>query len=105
VQNFTGKSQADAPAGYSPKTVAEREAEMKKSKQAKADASQKKAEQDNITETKSRNCEAARQNVRSLEEGVRITAYDAKGERTVMDDETRAKKLEESRQAITSNCN
>ena len=43
VRNIAGKDQADAPAAYSPKSVAEREAEMKKSKQAKDEAAQKQA--------------------------------------------------------------
>ena len=105
VRNVSGKGPADAPVGYSPKSVAEREAEMKKTKHSKEEASQKKDQQEAVAENKTRNCAAARENARTLEESPRVVTYDAKGERTYMDDETRAKKLEESRQAISSNCN
>jgi type IV secretory pathway VirB10-like protein len=105
VRNISGKGQADAPASFAPKSLAEREAAMKKSKQAKEDDSQKKAEQENIEETKRRNCEASRQNKKTIEDGVRVTTYDEKGERTVMDDSARAQQLEEANKAISANCN
>ena len=105
VRTFTGKDQADAPATYTPKSLAEREAEMKKSKQAKEEASKKKAEEDAKAEAKRKNCEGARQNAKSLEEGGRIYTYDDKGERSYMDDATRAQRLEEASKAISANCN
>jgi hypothetical protein len=105
VRNVSGKGPADAPASFSPKSLAEREAEMKKSKHSKEEASQKKEQQDAVAENKNRNCAAARENARTLEESPRIVTYDANGERTYMDDEARAKKLEESRQTISNNCN
>ncbi len=105
VRNISGKGQTDAPASYSPKSVAEREADMRKTKQEKEEAAKKKAQQDANAETKSRNCEAARQNVRALEEGARIVTYDANGERSFMEDDTRAQRLEEARKAVSANCN
>jgi hypothetical protein len=105
VRNISSKGHADAPAAFTPKSLAEREAAIKKSKQAKEDDSQKKAEQENIAEAKRRNCEAARQNKKTIEDGVRITTYDEKGERTVMDDSARAQQLEEANKAISANCN
>ncbi len=105
VRNITGKGQTNAPASFTPKSVAEREAEMRKAKQEKEDASKKKAQQDAEAETRSRNCEAARQNARALEEGMRIVTYDANGERTYLDDNARAQRLEEARKAISANCN
>ena len=105
VRNIAGKGQGDAPSGYSPKSLAEREADLKKSKQAKEAAADKQAQQNTQAEAKSRNCEAARQNAKTIEDGMRIVTYDSKGERVIMDDETRAKKLEEARQTISANCN
>ena len=105
VRNVAGKGQADAPASYSPKSVAEREAELRKAKQGKEEAAQKKAQETAAAETKTRNCEAARQNARALEEGTRIVTYDANGEKTFMEDDTRAQRLDEARQAISANCN
>jgi hypothetical protein len=104
VHNFTGKGQAGTP-GYTPKTVAEREAELKKNKQGKEDAAQKQAEQDKLAETKKSNCAAARENARVLEESPRIVTYDEKGERTFIDDAARAQRLEEARKVISDSCN
>lgn len=104
VRNISGKGQANAPAGNSPKSLAEREAELKKAKQEKEDASQKKAQQEAAAAAKKSNCEAARQNVQALEEGTRIITYDANGERSYLDDNARAQRLEEARKAVSANC-
>jgi len=105
VRNIAGKGSTEAPASYSPKSLAEREAEMKKSKQSKEEDSKKKAEENAQADAKRRNCEAARQNARSIEEGGRIYSYDEKGERKYLDDSARAQRLEEANKAISANCN
>lgn len=105
VRDVTGKGAESAPASSSPKSTAEREAEWKKAKQQKDEAAQKKAQQDAEAETKRRNCDAARENARTLEQGGRIMTYDASGERSYMDEDARAQRLEEARKAISANCN
>lgn len=105
VRNISGNGQADAPAGYSPKSLAEREADLRKSKLAKEKASEKKAKEDSQSAARNQACEAARHNVRIIEEGVRVVTYDEKGERSFMDDETRTRKLEEARESVNRNCN
>jgi hypothetical protein len=104
VRNMSGKGQENAPATYSSKSVAEREAEMKKAKQTKEEAAQKKAQQEADAETRKRNCASARENARTLEEAGRIVTYDQNGERVYLDDEARAQRLEEARKAISANC-
>jgi len=105
VPNIAGKGQAAAPATYSTKSYAEREAELKKSKQEKAEASEKKAQEDADAESKKHNCAAAKQNLRALEEGARLVTYDANGERTFLDDAAREQRMSDARKAISSNCN
>lgn len=105
VRNISGKEQADTSVKYSPKSIAEREAEYKKAKQEKEKAMQEKAQQDARAETKKRNCAAARENLRTLEASSRVVTYDAKGERTYLDDAARAQKLEEARKVISESCN
>jgi len=105
VPNIAGTGQAAAPATYSSKSYAEREAELKKSKQEKTEASEKKAQKEAQAEEKKRNCVAAQNNLRMLEEGTRIMTYDANGEKTYLDDAAREQRLSESRQAVASNCN
>lgn len=105
VRSFTGKEQADAPVKYSPKSIAEREAEYKKSKQEKEKALQEKSQENAEAAAKKRNCEAAQENLRTLESGSRVVTYDANGERIYLDDTARAQKLEEARTAISKSCN
>lgn len=105
VRNISGKGQTEAPASYSPKSYAEREAEMKKSKLEKEETAQKKAQEETNAKAKQANCEAARQNARSLEEGGRIYTYDKTGERNYLDDAAREQRLTEARKAISEFCN
>ena len=105
VRNIAGKSRTDAPAAASSsKSVAEREAGMKKAKQAKDEAAQKQAQKDAEAETRKKNCTAARENAQALEQSPRIVTYDANGERSFMDDAARAQRLEDARKAISSSC-
>ncbi len=105
VRSIAGKDQPAAQSGYTPKSLAEREAEWKKNKADKEENAQKKSQQDEQAKNKQQNCDAARQNVRTLEEGGRIVTYDANGEKSYMEDDARAKRLEEARKAVSSNCN
>lgn len=105
VRVFSGKDQTEAPADHTPKTIAEREAEYKKSKQEKTEAAQKKAQQDANSEARKNNCAAARENARILEAGTPIVTLNANGERTYMDDSSRAQRLEQANKAISANCN
>jgi Domain of unknown function (DUF4124) len=105
VQNVTGKEPADATPAYTPKSYIEREAEWKKSRQAKEEAAKKQAEKDKQAEARKSNCEAARENARVLQDSPRISTVDESGNRVFMDDATRAQKLDDARKAISDNCN
>ena len=105
VHDFNGKGQADAAPGYTQKSLAEREADWKKSKQEKEDAAKKQAEKDKQAEARKSNCAAARENVRILEDSPRISTIDENGQRTFMDDAARSQKLEEARKVISESCN
>ncbi len=105
VRSMAGKGQANAPATQAPKSLAEREAELRKTKEAKDEAAKKQAQQDEAAAAKKKNCEAAREYARSLQEGTRMITYDANGERSYMDDDARAKALDDANKAISANCN
>lgn len=105
VRSISRKDQADAPATVPSKSIAEREAELKKSKQEKEEFSQRKTQEEANTDEKKRSCEVARQNLRTLEEGGRIVTYDANGERTYLDDSARAQRLAEAQKSVLENCN
>ena len=105
VRNVAGKDQANVPSGYTPKSPAEREAEMRKSRKLKDEASQKQTEKDAQAAAKKQNCDNARKNVQTLEDSPRVTTYDQNGERTFMEDSERAQRLEEARKAVGDYCN
>jgi hypothetical protein len=104
VHTLTGKGQGVAPVTNSPKTVAEREVELKKASKEKEDTAAKKEQEDKRAADRAQNCVAAQQNLRALEEGGRIVTYDAKGERTFLDDSTREQRINEARTTVSAMC-
>jgi len=86
------------------KTFVEREAELKKAQKAKEETAQKAAQQQENALAKQKNCEAAKSNLRALENSPQIAAYNDKGERINMDDATRRKNIEEARKQISTYC-
>ena len=93
----SGVAAASAPAA--PKTIAEREAELRKVQQAKKEAADKAAQ-----EPEKAYCDAAQQNLRVLQEGMRMVEIDAKGERFYLDDEQRRQRIEKAQQGIKTYC-
>lgn len=100
----TSDAAAPASAPAVPKTIAEREAELKKAQQAKKEAAAKTAQEQARTEGEKTNCDAAQQSLRSLQEGVRMMEIDAKGERSYLDDEQRRQRIEKAQQNIKTYC-
>lgn len=98
----SGAAAASAPAA--PKTTAEREAELKKAQQAKKEAADKAAKEQARIEAEKANCAAAQQNLRVLQDGVRITEIDAKGERSYLGDEQRRQRMEKAQQDVKAYC-
>ena len=94
-----------ASAVSAPKSLAERDAEYKKAQKAKEEAAQKTAKQQEEARTRQKFCADTRISLKSLEEGARISTYDAKGERTFLDDAARQQRIEEARKSISTTCN
>ncbi len=88
-----------------PKTLAEKEAEAKRAQKAKNEAAEKSAREQEFANNKKKNCENARTTLSGLENSPRLVTYDAKGERTFMDDNQRQQQIDEARKAISTNCN
>ena len=87
------------------KTYVEREAELKKALKAQEEARQKAAAQQEETLANQKYCASLRANLATLENSPRITTYNDKGERAVMDDASRQKEMEEARKQISTSCN
>ncbi|MDP2695380.1 MAG: DUF4124 domain-containing protein [Gallionella sp.] len=98
----SGVAAASAP--VAPKTIAEREAELKKAQQAKKEAADKAAQEQARIDAEKADCAAAQQNLRALQEGMRMVEIDAKGERSYLDDEQRRQRIEKAQQEIKAYC-
>lgn len=104
VRNFSGKEADAAATTTAPKTWAEREAELKKSRLQKQEADEKQANTRDAQEERLRNCASAQENLRTLESGTRIVTYDANGEKVYLDDATRELRTRAAREAVQANC-
>jgi hypothetical protein len=87
-----------APKGLEP----ELDAKRKKAEQEQAE--KQKAEDQRIAAAKADNCKRARDQIRSLESGMRMARVNEKGEREVMDDKMRAEDMKRAREMADSDC-
>jgi flagellar motility protein MotE (MotC chaperone) len=102
ASNSEGTAGTSAPAV--PKTIAEREAELKKAQQAKQAAADQAAQKQTAADAVKANCANAQQNLRTLQAGVRMVEVDAKGERSYIDDTQRQQRIEKAQQEISNLC-
>lgn len=90
--------------GNSGRSLAEQDAEFRK-RRAEAEKARAKSEQERKdSEENRRNCEDARNQLRALESGQRMSRVDASGERIPLDDEMRAQEIERAKKAVESWC-
>ena len=93
---------ASAPAAQ--KSIAEREAELKKAQQAKKEAGEKAAKKQAEDDANKASCATLKQNLRALQEGVRMMELDDNGNRFILDDEQRQQRIAKVQQDINTNC-
>ena len=86
------------PKGVEP----ELEAARKKKEQDAAAA--KKVEEDKLAAQRADNCQRARAQLRTLDDGIRIARTNEKGEREIMNDQQRAAETQRTRDMIASDC-
>ena len=98
---------ASAVPAVTPKTVEpELEAKRRKAEQdvaarAKTDA---KVAEDRVAALRTENCNRARADVRTLDDGGRLARSNARGEREILDDRQRADELRRTRDLIAALC-
>jgi Domain of unknown function (DUF4124) len=80
------------------------ELEKKKKEADTKEAAQKKAEAEKVSVAKKDNCERAKRNKASFDSGVRISTTNAKGEREIMNESTRAQETKRLQDIIASDC-
>ena len=88
-----------------PMTPAEREQDYRKRQAEAQKAAEKAATERKDADAKRANCEQARDAVRQLESGQRISRTDAKGERYFLDESQMAQEAAKARQIVQESCN
>ena len=98
----SGEIASSGPAA--PKTISEREAELRKAQQAKLEAADKAAQKAAIEEINKTNCSNAQRSLKALQDGMRMVEIDANGERSYLDDEQRQQRIIKAQQDISRLC-
>lgn len=93
---------ASAPP-LNPKNV-DPELEAKRKKAEQEEASKAKAEEQRVAAAKAENCKRAREQIRTLESGMRMARINDKGEREVLDDKMRAEEMKRARDMANADC-
>ena len=99
TQDIQGSSGAAAP-----KTLAEREADLKKAEIAKKKAAESAAQKQAETAAQQANCANAQQNLRTLQSGIRIMEADANGQPGYISDADRAQRVANAQNDISTYC-
>jgi hypothetical protein len=68
------------------------------------EAAQRKNAEDALARQRAENCQQARDQIRLLQDGVRVARMNAKGEREILDDAQRARELARAQAAQASDC-
>jgi hypothetical protein len=112
---FTSKPLSSAPAASAASTAASApaspaskasDAEEARRKKAEQDAivAKRKADEERVAAEKAANCKGARNNLKALEEGLRVSRTNDKGEREVLEDKGRAEEKQRARDIISKDC-
>ncbi|MFZ5502659.1 MAG: DUF4124 domain-containing protein [Pseudomonadota bacterium] len=88
-----------------PQTAIEREAELKRSQQEQREAADKLAQEQAQLARKKESCAGAQQNLRTLQDGIRIVDVRENGERYYINDEQRQQRTRQAQQDIATFCN
>lgn len=94
----------DASSVAAPKTIAEREAELKKNEIAKKAAADKDAKNQAVAAAQKANCVNAQQNLSILQTGIRLMETDTNGQLGYIDDNQRAQRIAQAQNDISTNC-
>jgi len=94
---------ASAPAAARPAPV-DKELEARKRAAEAEKAAKAKAEEQRAAAVRAENCKRARQHLATMDSGQRVARINEKGEREVLDDDTRAAESRRAREIIASEC-
>lgn len=86
------------------KSLAERELESRKRRVEAEEAAARQAKDQEEAKQRKENCAQARNQLRALQDGQRISKYNEKGERAFLEDSDRPKAIQDAQQAVDSWC-
>jgi len=95
---------APAASGAGPKAGVDAELAKRKAAADKKRAEEDKAAVDAQKAQDAQNCASAREQLRTLNSGIRITRLNAAGEREVMDDNAKAEQAKQAQQVVDKTC-
>lgn len=95
---------AASAAASGPASGLQAEVEARRRRAQQEQAARAKAEEEKLAAQRAENCRRARQQVATLESGVRIARVNERGEREVLDDRARADEMRTARAVIASDC-
>lgn len=104
LRSFSDTQDSASSSVAATKTLAEREAELKKAQMAKKEAADKAAQKQSAAEAQQASCNIAQQNLRALQDGIRMVEIDAKGERSYLDDKQREQGIAKAQKDISTYC-
>lgn len=103
VLNIKNQPLSGEEASTTPST-ADKEMEFRKRRAAEAEAKAKQEKAATETRQKEQNCNNARTNLRSLQEGGRMVQYNAAGEREIMDETAHQQAIAEAQNSVDAWC-
>lgn len=108
VRSLDAAAAASAPRPAASAASAPSKAELEQQAKQKAEqeqlAKRQKEEERKLAEQRADNCKRATNNLRTLEDGIRITRRNDAGETVFMDDKERAAEVARSRAIVSSDC-
>lgn len=104
LRSFSDTQDSASSSVAATKTIAEREADLKKEQKAKNETADKAAQKKAVADAQKANCDAAQQNMRALQDGIRMMEINAKGERSYLDDAQREQRLAKAQKDISTYC-
>jgi len=94
---------ASAPALAAAKTV-EPELEAKRRQAEQDKIAKQKAEDEKLAASRAENCTRAKSHLRAIDDGMRLSRVNTKGEREILDDKQRAEEASRTRALISAEC-
>ena len=92
------------PTASGPSQTVEPELEAKRRKAADEESAKRRAEEEKQKVARAENCQRAKAQMRALDDGMRMSRVNQKGEQEILDDKGRAEESKRVREVVNSDC-